>query len=148
LKHSSFKTAVIAVLFVLVSGTAAFAVDAGAVTIEVCHGGFIPLDHANGMVFAVRVISDTPVTVENLTIDTRWWDSIHTLHYPHATHGAVVTSEIACQNTPDMIFITGASGTIGGIPYDLTGNIRVVSPDEMGIDPVDYMVKPLIVTTE
>jgi hypothetical protein len=46
------------------------------------------------MVFAVRVISDAPVTIENLTIDTKWWDTIHTLHYPHATTGAVVTDEI------------------------------------------------------
>lgn len=144
-----FITAAITVsLLVLCTGPVALSADVNPVIIEVCHGGFTPLDHANGMVFAVRVVSDTPLIIENLTIDTKWWDSIHTLHYPHVDTGAIATDEIECQDTPDIIFITGAVGTIDGVRYDLTRDIRVVNPDGMGISPVDYPVKPLIVTTE
>ncbi|MBN1881910.1 MAG: hypothetical protein JW885_07035 [Deltaproteobacteria bacterium] len=148
MKTIFIKAAVLVSLFILVAGPTVFSADMNTLTIEVCHGGFIPLDHANGMVFAVRVVSDTSLTIENLTIDTRWWDSIYTLHYPYVDTKVIATDEIECQDTPDVISITGAEGTIDGVRYDLTGNIFVVSPDGMGISPVDYPVKSLAVTAE
>ncbi len=148
MKILCIKVSVMVSLLFLVICTAAISADLNNLTIEICHGGFIPLDRANGMVFAVAVISDAEMVIKDLTIDTKWWDSINRLHYKYVDNKSVVKDEIGCQDTPDVIYITGAVGIINGVKHDLTNHIRVVRPKKMGIDPGDYVVKDLVVKTE
>ena len=126
-------------------GSTALSAETDNLTIEICHGGFVPLDRANGMVFKVTVKSNTDVAIKDLVIETKWWDSINELHYKRVDNKSIADAEIPCQNIPDVIYITGAMGTINGVRRDLTKNIRVVEPEDMGINPSGYMVKELVV---
>ncbi len=146
MKKRFFRLAVFLLVFsFLAIGSTAISEEIGNLSIEICHGGFVPLDRASGMVFKVKVKSETNVTIEDLVVETKWWDSINRLHYKHVDNKSIVGAEIVCQNTPDIIYITGGMGTIKGIKHDLTKNIRVVRPEDMGIDPIDYVVKELVV---
>lgn len=146
MKSRCFRlAAVFFVLLFLAIGSTALPAEIEKFTVEICHGGFVPLDRANGMVFKVVVKSDTDVAIKDLVVDTKWWDTINSLHYKYVDNKSAAGAEIACQNTPDVIYITGAEGTIGGVRRDLTDNIRVVKPEDMGIDSSGYVVKELVV---
>ncbi|MBN1574432.1 MAG: hypothetical protein JW984_14635 [Deltaproteobacteria bacterium] len=146
MKNRCFRLAVLFLAFsFLTIGSAAIPAEIGDFTIEICHGGFVPLDRANGMVFKVAIKSDTDVAIKDLVIETKWWDMMNRLNYKHVDNKTIAGAEIACQDTPDVIYITGAMGTIDGVKYDLIKYIRVVRPEEMGIDPGGYAVKELVV---
>ena len=122
--------------------------------IKICHSGFVPIDHAHGMLFSITIIpnnadtSDLSIAIKDLTIDTKWWGLTNTLHYKYVDNKSIATEYIGCQDTPDIIYITGAVGIIDGVKYNLIESIRVVKPEEMGIDPGGYKVLDLIVRPE
>ncbi len=158
-----FKLIIPALIVLFTMSPSAHSAETDGFIIKICHGGFIPLDHAHGMLFPIAVISnianiangadisDTSnikIIIKDLTIDTKWWDLTNTLHYKYVDNKSIATEYIGCQDTPDTIYITGAVGIIDGVKYNLIKNIRVVKPKEVEINSGGYRVLDLIVRPE